>query len=211
MYSKRLSTFLSKPDLSFFFLDECPLQSFSYWVQKSGPSLSLPSFSHVSYPVRPQILSAVLSQHVHNLTTFHHLMSITLVQTAPISLLDYCNSFLLAYSLALPSPFHILARPIDYSPLLLKILHGFSISLVIKWEILSDVSPRPPNSDLISSLLLPLQAGHNGFSGPCPVSTCCSGSCICQEHSCPRNHTTSSLPLPLCSNIPWSESLTWPR
>lgn len=149
MHSKRLSTFFSKPDLSFFFLDECPLQSFSYWVQKSRPSLSLPSFSHISHPISPQILSAVLSQHVHNLATFHHLMSVPLVQTAPISLLDYCNSFLLAYSLALPSLFHILAKPIDYSPLLLKILHWFPISLVIKCKTLSDLSPAHPT--LISS------------------------------------------------------------
>lgn len=102
--SERLLSFLSTSALlSFFFLGKCPLQSFSYSGQTSGLYLSLPSFSHISHPVKPQILSAILSQYVQNLTTFHHHMS-TLVQTASIFLYCYNRSLLLPLFCQASSP-----------------------------------------------------------------------------------------------------------
>lgn len=104
--SKRLLTFLSRAVLpSFFFLGKCLRQSFSYSSQKPGPQLSVPSFSHISHPINAQILSAVLSQYVWDLTTFQCLMSITLVQTAPLCFLTDSIGSLLASSLALPNLF----------------------------------------------------------------------------------------------------------
>lgn len=77
--SKKLLTFLSKAALLFFFLlGRCLLQSFTYLAPKPGPPLSVPSFSHISRPIKPHILSAVLWQYVWHLTNFHCLTSVSL-------------------------------------------------------------------------------------------------------------------------------------
>lgn len=89
----RVPTSHAKPaHLSLFVLVKCLLPSFSYL----GPKLGLTChFLSLSHPVTPHILSAVLSQHAQDLTTFH-LLCLSPSFPLSISLPVHCLGSLLA-------------------------------------------------------------------------------------------------------------------